>query len=65
MMTETCDPRCYELACHFLACEPNPELRSDDAKIHLAMQIQQCIWDEIEAVQAMFPEQNQGCVKPC
>lgn len=57
-MLKTFDPRCYELAEHFLADEPNPELRSDDAKTHLALQIQQCIEDEIEFMREMFPEEG-------
>lgn len=63
-MTKTCDPHCYELAATFLADEPNPELRSDDAKTHLALQIQQCIEDEIEFMREMFPEANTDGVKP-
>ena len=57
-MTTTFDPLCYELASHFLADELNPELRTDDAKTHLALQIQQCIEDEIEFMREMFPEEG-------
>jgi hypothetical protein len=59
MTGKTFDPLCYKLACHFLADELKPELRSDDAKTHLALQIQQCIDDEIEFMREMFPEQDQ------
>ena len=63
-MLKTCDPLCYELAAHFLADEPNPELRTDDAKTHLALQLQQYIEDEIEFMREMFPEQHADG-KPC
>jgi hypothetical protein len=55
-MTNTCDPLCYQLAKHFLADETHPELHTDDARTHLALQIQQCIEDEIETMREMFRE---------
>jgi hypothetical protein len=42
---KTYDPLCYELACAFLADEA--ELNTDAAKEALALEIQQCIEDEI------------------
>jgi hypothetical protein len=59
MTGKTFDPLCYELAEHFLADELKPELRTDDARTHLALQIQQCIDDEIEFMREMFPEQDE------
>jgi hypothetical protein len=59
MTGKSYDPLCYELAKHFLADELNPELRSDDAKTHLAMQIQQLIEDEIEFMREMFPDEGE------
>jgi hypothetical protein len=58
------DPLCYELAEHFLADELKEELRGDDAKTHLALQIQQLIEDEIEFMREMFPEENADELKP-
>ena len=42
---KTYDPRCYELAAVFLADEG--ELNTEAAKHALALEIQQCIEDEI------------------
>lgn len=42
---KTYDPRCYELAETFLADEP--DLNNEQAKHSLALEIQQCIEDEI------------------
>lgn len=41
----TCDPKSYELAEYFLSEEA--DLNSDAAKMSLALEIQQCIEDEI------------------
>jgi hypothetical protein len=43
---KTYDPLCYELACTFLADEA--ELNTDAAKHALALEIQQCVEDEID-----------------
>ena len=42
---KTYDPRCHELAAIFLA--EHPTLNTDAAKHSLALEIQQCIEDEI------------------
>ena len=65
MSGKPCDPLCYELAAHFLADELKQEMRTDDAKTHLALQIQQYIEDEIEFMRDMFPEESPDGEKPC
>lgn len=45
-MTKTFDPKCYELAEHFLADEP--KLNTEAARTTLAAEIQYCIECEIE-----------------
>jgi hypothetical protein len=44
-MAKTFDPKCYELAEHFLA--DTPELNTDAAKVTLAAAIQQALEEEI------------------
>ena len=48
------DPKCYELAAHFLADEPG--LDTAEAREHVALQIQHCIEAEIEFMREVFPK---------
>ena len=50
-MAKTFDPRCYELAEHFLS--DHPHLNSEAARITLAQQIQQTIEDELEFMETV------------
>ena len=49
-----CEPRCYDLAEYFLADEPG--LNTEEAREHVALQIQHCIDSEIEFMREMFPK---------
>lgn len=51
-MAKTCDPKCFELAELFLS--DHSALNTDAAKITLALEIQQCIENEIEFMQSMM-----------
>jgi hypothetical protein len=55
-MTKTFDSKCYELAAAFLADEPC--LNTDAAKLTLAVEIQQCIEDEIYFMREMMMEKR-------
>lgn len=51
-MAKTFDPKCFELAEHFLADEPG--LNTEAAKTTLAIEIQQAIEGEIEFMKMML-----------
>ena len=50
-MAKTYDPKCYELAAHFLADEP--AINTEAARITLARTIQESIEDEIIFIRNM------------
>ena len=49
---KTYDPKCHDLAAAFLADEP--DLNTEAAKVTLALEIQQCIEDELYFMRAMM-----------
>jgi hypothetical protein len=55
-LSQLYDPHCYELAEYFLADEPGMNI--DDAKHHLAIEIQQVIEKEIEAMREIWPKEE-------